>query len=181
MTEQKKKRLEEVITSTNMTHSLKAWKTIRKLPNDPTTSNPPCLVNANQLLGMAEVTWHPHQNVLYLNNSRIYLHGIPFKRRRVQKSSGITKYNKSAGRNDVLVEQLKNIGPKAHMRLLAMLNKCFMENKHMETVPEYRHTEAWERLKFQRAIDHIPCVSDVQTLRKNNTEQDGHNHRTTHN
>ena len=33
-----------------MTHnSRKAWKTIRKLSNDPTTSNPPCLVSANQV------------------------------------------------------------------------------------------------------------------------------------
>ena len=31
----------------------------------------------------------------------------------------------------------------------------------MKTVPEYRHTET----------DHITCVSHVQTLRKNNTEQ----------
>ena len=44
------KRWEEVITSTNMTHnSRKAWKTIRKLSNDPTTSNPPYLVSANQV------------------------------------------------------------------------------------------------------------------------------------
>ena len=51
MTEEKKrKRWEEVITSTNMTHnSHKAQKTIRKLSNDPTTSNPPCLVSANQV------------------------------------------------------------------------------------------------------------------------------------
>ena len=47
MTEEKRKRWEEVITSTNMTD--KAWKTIRKLSNDPTTSNPPCLVSANQV------------------------------------------------------------------------------------------------------------------------------------
>ena len=48
----------------------------------------------------------------------------------------------------------------------------------METVPEYSHTEAWEILKFQRANDHIIRVSDVHTLRKNNTEQNCTNHRT---
>ena len=56
------------------------------------------------------------------------MHGILFQRRRLQESSGITKDNKAPGGDDVLVEQLKNIGPKARW-LLAMLNKCFMENK----------------------------------------------------
>ena len=38
------------MTFTNMTHnSRKAWKTIRKLLNDPTTSSPPSLVSANQV------------------------------------------------------------------------------------------------------------------------------------
>ena len=32
-------------------------------------------------------------------------------------------------RDDVLVEQLKNLGPKSHRWLLPVLNKCFMENK----------------------------------------------------
>ena len=50
MTEEKRKGWEEFITSTNMTHnSRKAWKTIRKLSNDPTTSNLPCLVSVNQV------------------------------------------------------------------------------------------------------------------------------------
>ena len=124
--EEKKRRWEEIITSTNMTHNRpQTWKTIRKLSNDLTTSSPPCLVSA-----MAEVTWHSHQNVLhYHSNRRRYLHGIPFQQRGAQESSGITKDNKAAGRDDVLVEQLKNIGPKAHMWFLAMLNECFMENK----------------------------------------------------
>ena len=39
------------------------------------------------------------------------------------------KNNKAAGRDDGLVEQLKNLGTKAHRWLLTMLNKCFMENK----------------------------------------------------
>ena len=36
--------------STNMTHnSRKAWTMIRKLSDDPTTSNPSCLVSVNQV------------------------------------------------------------------------------------------------------------------------------------
>ena len=51
MTEEKRKIWEEVITSTNMTHnsSRKAWKTINKLSNNPTSSNPTCLVTVNQV------------------------------------------------------------------------------------------------------------------------------------
>ena len=90
------KRWEEIITSTNMTHTIrKVWKTIRKLSNDPTTSNHPCLVSEEEY----------RKAVAMLNN------------------------NKASGRDDVLVQQLKNIGPKAHIWLLTILNKCFMENK----------------------------------------------------
>ena len=50
MKDEKKNSWEEVITSTDLTHnSPRAWQTIRKLSNDPTTPNPPCLVNANQV------------------------------------------------------------------------------------------------------------------------------------
>ena len=98
MTEGKRKSWEEVITSINMIHnSRKAWKTIRKLYNDPTTFNPPCLVSANQ--------------------------------EEYRKGVAILKNNKASGRDNVMVEQLNNIGPKAHRWLLTMQNKCFMENK----------------------------------------------------
>ena len=50
MKEEKKKRWEEVITSIDLTHnSRKAWQTIKKLSNNPTSPNPPCLVNSNQV------------------------------------------------------------------------------------------------------------------------------------
>ena len=39
------------------------------------------------------------------------------------------KNNKAADRDDILVEQLKHLGPKAHKWLLTMQNICFMENK----------------------------------------------------
>ena len=46
-----------------------------------------------------------------------------------REGMAILKNNKASGRDDVLVEQLKNLGPKSHMWLLSMLNKCFIENK----------------------------------------------------
>ena len=50
MKDEKKNSWEEVITSTDLTHNSRwAWQTIRKLSNDPTAPNPPCLVNANQV------------------------------------------------------------------------------------------------------------------------------------
>ena len=51
MKDEKKKSWEEVITSTDLKHnSRRAEQTIRKLSNDPTTPNPPCLVNAKLYL-----------------------------------------------------------------------------------------------------------------------------------
>ena len=136
MTEEKRKIWEEVITSTNMTHnSRKAWKTINKLSNDPTSSNPPCLVTANQVAhqllvnGRGTMPSKPRRPVLPPategDTSKVY----PFSEGEYNKGVAALKNNKAAGRDDILVEQLKHLGPKAHKWLLTMLNICFMENK----------------------------------------------------
>ena len=52
-----------------------------------------------------------------------------FSEEKYRKGVAILKNNKAAGRGDDLVEQLKNLGPKAYRWLLTMLNKCAMENK----------------------------------------------------
>ena len=103
-----------------MTHnSRKAWKTINKLSNDPTSSKPPCLVIANQVA---------HQ---LLVNGRGTMSSKPKRPVLPEYNKGVAalKNNKAAGRDDILVEQLKHLGPKAHKWLLTMLNICFMENK----------------------------------------------------
>ena len=86
MTEEKRKIWEEVITSTNITHnSRKAWKTINKLSNDPTSSNPPCLVTANQvahqLLVNGRGAIQAEATCTTPSNRRRYLKGLPFQRR----------------------------------------------------------------------------------------------------
>ena len=53
----------------------------------------------------------------------------PFSEDEYRKGVAILKNNKAAGRDDVLVEQLKNLGPNAHKWLRAMLNNCFIDNK----------------------------------------------------
>ena len=132
MTEEKRKIWEEVITSTNMTHnSRKAWKTINKLSNYLTSSNPPCLVTANQLLVNDRGTMQskPKRPVLPPATEGYTSKVYPFSECEYNKGVFLLKNNKADGKDDILVEQLKHLGPKAHKWLLIMLNICFMENK----------------------------------------------------
>ena len=108
-----------------MTHnSRKACKTIRKLSNDPTTSNPPCLVN-----GSGTMPSKLKCPVLPPATEGDYSMVYSFSEEEYRKGVAILKNNKATGSNYVLVEQLKNLGPKSHRWLLIMLNKSFMENK----------------------------------------------------
>ena len=109
-----------VITSTNMTHNrCKAWKTIRKLSNDPTTSNPPCLVSANQVAhqllvnGRGTMPSNTNRPVLPPETVGDYSMVYAFSEEEYRNGVTIMNNNKASGRDDVLVEQLKNIGPKS--------------------------------------------------------------------
>ena len=52
----------------------------------------------------------------------------------------------------------------------------------METIQDYRHIETREGLFDSKELPtYIPLMSHVQTLRKNDTEQDSTCHRTTPN
>ena len=53
----------------------------------------------------------------------------PFSEDEYRKRVATLKNNNAADRDDVLVEQLKNLGPNAHKWLRAMLNNCFINNK----------------------------------------------------
>ena len=52
-----------------------------------------------------------------------------FSEEEYRKGIAALKNNKAAGIDDILVEQLKNLGPKAHKWLHTMVNTCFIENK----------------------------------------------------
>ena len=60
--------------------------------------------------------------------------GIPsvvsaFSEEEYRKGIAALKYNKAAGKDDVMVEQLNNQGPRAHKWLQTILIKCLTENK----------------------------------------------------
>ena len=115
-----------------MTHnSRKAWKTIIHLSKKPASSAPPCLVNTNQVAhqllinGRDTVSTKPKRPVLPPTTeveSKFY----PFNEKEYRRD--IADLNKNRI-DDVLVEQLTNLGPRAHKWLLAMLNNCFTLNK----------------------------------------------------
>ena len=176
MIEEKKRRWEEVITSTNMTHnSRQAWKTIRMLSNDPTSSSPPCLVNANQVAhqllvnGRGNMPSKPKRPVIPETEAGTSMVS-PFSEDEYRKGVATLKNNKAAGRDDVLVEQLKNLNPNAHKWLRAMLqNNCFIDNKIPTIWRQSKiiamHTETRERLGNSEELStHIAPVPHVQTL-----------------
>ena len=68
-----------------------------------------------------------------------------FSEEEYRKRVAILMNNKASGRDDILVEQLKKLGPKAHRWLLTMLNQCFMENK-MPTL--------WRQFKISAILKH---------------------------
>ena len=79
---------------------------------------------------MAEAPCHPSLSVLYYlqQQKEITQWYTLFSEEEYRKGVAILKNNKASARDDVRVEQLKNIGSKSHRWLLTMLNKCFMEN-----------------------------------------------------
>ena len=149
-----------------MTHnSRKAWKTINRLSNDPTSSNPPCLVTSNQVAhqlvvnGRGTMPSKPKRPVLSRategDTSKVY----PFSKGEYNKGVAALKNNKAAGRDDILVEQLKHLGPKAHKWLLTMINIGFMENKIQTILRQSKIIvilKPGKTLRFLRTTDLYP-------------------------
>ena len=120
MKEERKKRWEEVITSIDLTHnSRKACQTIKKLSNNPTSPNPPCLVKSNQVAhhllvnGQVMMPTKPKCPALPTVERKPSLVSA-FSEEEYRKGIAALRNNKAASIYDILVEQLKNLGPKAH-------------------------------------------------------------------
>ena len=125
-----------MIASTDLTgNSRKAWQTIRKISNDSTASKPPCLITANQVAhqllvnGREEMPTKPKCPKLSPISGDDSSLVFPFTKEEYKKGIVTLKNKKAAGIDDVLVEQLKNLGPRAHRWLHSMLNVCFIENR----------------------------------------------------
>ena len=108
---EEKKRWEEVIASTNMTHnSHKAWKIIKHLSNDPISPIAPCLVSANQvahqLLINSRGTMSNKPKLPVLSPTAEESLVYPFREADYRRGIATLK-NKAAGIDDVLVEQLE--------------------------------------------------------------------------
>ena len=136
MAAENKRRWEDMITSTDPTgNSRKAWQTIRKISNDPTASKPHCLITANQVAhqllvnGRGEMTTKskcPKLSPISDDGSSL---AFPFNKEEYKKCIATLKNKKADGIDDLLVEQLKNIGPRSHRWPNSMLNVCFTENR----------------------------------------------------
>ena len=92
-----------------------AWPTIRKLSNDPTTPNPPCIVNANQV---AHQLFINGQGTMSTKRKRPIHPPIqegtltmahPFSEEEYKKGIAALKNNKAAGVDNVLVEQVMHL------------------------------------------------------------------------
>ena len=135
MKEENKKRWEEVITSIDLTHnSRKAWQTFKKLSNDPASPSPPCLVNSNKVahhllvIGQGTMPTKSKCPALPTVEGKASLVSA-LSEEEYRKGIATLQNNKAAGIDDIMVEKLKNIGPKEHKWLHTMLNTCFIENK----------------------------------------------------
>ena len=89
-----------------------------------------------------------------------------FSEEEYRKGISALKINKAAGIDDILVEQLKNLGPKAHKWLHTMLNTWFIENK----IPKiWKHSKIIAILKpgkdcDSEELDNIPPVPHLQAI-----------------
>ena len=104
----------------------------QKVIQRPSTQNPPCIVNANQVAhqllinGQGTMPTKPKRPILPPIQEGIV---CPFSEEEYKQGISALKNNKAAGSDDVLVEQQQHLGQKANKWLHTMLNVCFTGNK----------------------------------------------------
>ena len=160
--DEKKKSWEEVITSTDLTHnSHRAWQTIRKLVNDPTTPNSPCLVNANQVLinGQGTMPTKPMRPILPNIQEDTLTMAHPFSEEEFKKSIVALKNNKAAGRDDVLVEQLKHLGQKTKNGYIQCSTYASQEIRYGDNPRLSPYSSQGKTTRFRRTTDQSPSYA----------------------
>ena len=140
ITESRRKKWQELVQSTDMTHSRrKAWKTIRMLGNDQTKSQPRPLVTANEVTHQLIVNSRGNPDHL---SRRVKLPKAadtcshrgpsyfmrPFSINDLSGAIKDMKNNKAAGLDDILCEQIKHLRSAALQWLLEVLNECMRTN-----------------------------------------------------
>ena len=86
-----------------------------------------------------------------------------FSEEECRKGIAVLKNNKAACIDDILVEQLKDLGPKAH-NASHMLHRE-QDPQDMEAIKDYRHTEAREGLCDSEELQtNIPPVPHLQGI-----------------
>ena len=101
---------------------------------DPTSPHPSCLVNTNQVAHHLLVNGQGTMPTMSKCTALPTVEGKPslvsaFSEVEYRKGIAALKNNMAASIDEILVDQLKNLGPKAHKWLHTMLNTCFIENK----------------------------------------------------
>ncbi|XP_038058777.1 uncharacterized protein LOC119730062 [Patiria miniata] len=134
ITESRRRRWQEFIQSTDMTHnSRKAWKTVRVFGNDLTKTQPRPQVTADQVAHQLLVNsqgnpdHHPRRAKLPKTADTSEF-TRPFCMSDLCSAIKAMKSNKAAGLDDILCEQIKQLGPAALQWLLDMYNDCMSTN-----------------------------------------------------
>lgn len=125
--------------------SQKAWKLLRHLNNDPTHSPGHAPITANQIANQLLINGKPERKPRK-SEARIHRHehqetnhlSSLFSMEELERAIARCKLRKAAGLDEILVEQIKQLGPKAKQWMLIFYNNC------LET---YKIPAIWRKTK----------------------------------
>ena len=170
MAAENERRWEEMITSTDLTdNSRKVWLTIRNISNDPIAPEAHCLVTANQVAhqllinGRGEMSTKPKCPKLSPVSEEDSSLVLPVPGEEYKKGIATLKIEMEISIDDVLVDQLNNLLPRAHRLLNA---KCMLHREHnpqsMEAIKNHCNTGTGKRISDTEELQfYIPPMSHV--------------------